>query len=341
MPLDHQTLLTKLRALHDTLRDDLRRHMEITALDEMARATEVRGGDTIYALDARSEEIILPFCDDWGAQTPFLLVMEGLHDADSIVGEGRRLFGCEQISDAQFILICDPIDGTRPLMYDKRSAWMLTGIAPNLGDQTTLQDIEVAMQTELPTRKAGRGDSVWAIRGRGAWAHQENFATGEIRAFTPTPSGAQSVEGGFAMLSKFFIGSKGWLAELEEELMREVLGPPPGGQPQTFDDQYICNGGQLYELMTGRDRFNGDLRPLAHKYLHGAGGAYLCSHPYDLCTELIAREVGVIITDEHGQPLRAPLNVTFPMTWLAYANADIQREIEPVLLPLIERRTAR
>lgn len=329
--MDSNQQLERLRTLHIAMRDHLHAHLKITAVEEMAQATALQGGDTIYALDTKGEEILLPFCEEWGRDTPFLLVAEGLED-------GRQLFGCTRDEDAGFILICDPIDGTRPLMYDKRSAWLLTGIAPNRGPDTNLSDIEVAMQTELPTSKALYADTLWAVRSQGAHAMQQNLMTREIREFTPHPSGATTVEGGYAMFAKFFIGSKGWLAELEEQLMLEVLGPPESGQPQTFDDQYISSGGQFYELMTGRDRFNADLRPLAHDKLHGGGSARLCPHPYDVCTELIARECGVIITDAGGGPLRAPLDVYHPITWIGYANNTIRLQIEPTLLRLLEAR---
>ena len=36
-------------------------------------------------------------------------------------------------ADAEIRLIVDPIDGTRGLMYDKRPAWALAGVAPNKG----------------------------------------------------------------------------------------------------------------------------------------------------------------------------------------------------------------
>lgn len=329
--MDSSQLLDRLRILHFAMRDHLHAHLKTTALEEMSKPTAVQGGDTIYALDTKGEELLLPFCEEWGRATPFLLVAEGLPD-------GRQLMGCNDRTDAQFILICDPIDGTRPLMYDKRSAWLLTGIAPNQGDESNLSHIEIAMQTELPTSKALYAETLWAVRGQGARALSQNLMTQEIREFTPHPSGATTIEGGFAMFAKFFIGSKGWLAELEEQLILEVLGPPCDGQPQTFDDQYISSGGQLYELMTGRDRFNADLRPVAHARLHGGHSTRLCSHPYDVCTELIAREAGVIVTNEVGQPLNAPLDVHYPINWIGYANKTIQAQIEPVLLRLLEAR---
>ena len=72
--------------------------------------------------------------------------------------------------------------------------------------------------------------------------------------------------------------------------------------------------------MAGHDRFVADLRPLFERR-KGRAAPALCCHPYDLCTELIARELGVIVTDERGQPLDAPLDVTSDVTWVGYANA--------------------
>jgi hypothetical protein len=212
---------------------------------------------------------------------------------------------------------------------------MLTGIAPNMGDATNLSHIEVAMQTELVTSRALYSDTLWAVRGGGSFATTHNLMTREKRQWTPQPSRATSIEGGFAMFSKFFPGSKGWLANLEEELLQRVLGAPPDGQPQTFDDQYISTGGQLYELMMGHDRFNADLRPFAHEHLHGGHSTRLCCHSYDMCTELIARESGVVLTNEQGQALQAPLDVESPVTWIGYANKAIQQQIEPALLQLV------
>ena len=326
--LDSTQFLPQLRALHGELRDALHQHVSQTATSEMSAATRFEGGDTIYALDVESEEILLRCCEKWGRHTPFLLICEGLPD-------GRQLFGASDVAGAQFILVCDPIDGTRPLMYDKRSAWLLLGVAPNV-ENPNLGDIEIAWQGELPTSKGGWADAFWAVRGAGASGESLNLYTKETRVLNAKPSGAASIEGGFAMLSKFFVGSKGWLAALEERLVQELLGAPPDGSPLTFDDQYISTGGQFYELFSGRDRFNADLRPVAHRAMWGEVGQRLAAHPYDCCTALIATEAGAILTDEHGEPLRAPLDVETPVAWIGYANAQIRAQVEPVLRRLLD-----
>jgi hypothetical protein len=86
--------------------------------------------------------------------------------------------------------------------------------------------------------------------------------------------------------------------------------------------------------MAGHDRFLADLRPLLHDPAEAI--ARLCCHPYDLCTEHIAREAGVIVTDERGAPLAAPLDTSSRVAWVGYANAALQRSIEPVLQRVLE-----
>ena len=121
--------------------------------------------------------------------------------------------------------------------------------------------------------------------------------------------------------------------------MRGALGPVQPGKAHCFEDQYICTGGQLYELMAGHDRFVADIRPVLEQVLARRGLALgICCHPYDLCTELIARELGVIVTDVHGQPLTAPLDVDADVGWIGYANDAIRRQIEPLLQAALRKR---
>jgi hypothetical protein len=91
--------------------------------------------------------------------------------------------------------------------------------------------------------------------------------------------------------------------------------------------------------MAGHDRFVADLRPLMEQILARRGQALgICCHPYDLCTELIARELGIIVTDVLGAPLQAPLNVEADVAWVGYANAHIRAQIEPLLEAALRKR---
>ena len=81
----------------------------------------------------------------------------------------------------------------------------------------------------------------------------------------------------------------------------------------------------------GHDRFLADLRPLLRPILEQRGWAPgLCCHPYDLCTELVAREAGIEITDEFGHVPNAPLNLASDVCWIGYANRQIRTTVEPL-----------
>jgi hypothetical protein len=236
-------------------------------------------------------------------------------------------------------VIVDPIDGTRGLMYQKRSAWILTGVAPNAGPATSLRDVVLAAQTEVPLVKQHLSDRLWAIRGEGAHAERHDRLRGETRPLRLSPSGAPTIAHGFAMIARFFPGAREELAAIDEEIVRGALGPAQPGKAHCFEDQYICTGGQLYELMAGHDRFVADLRPLLEAPLRARGLRLgICCHPYDLATELIAREAGVIVTDPAGGPLAAPLAIDADVAWVGYANAAIRAQVEPLLQSALRRR---
>ena len=166
-----------------------------------------------------------------------------------------------------------------------------------------------------------------------------NRLTGESAPFVPKPSSAKSVSQGFAMVSRYFPGAREILAEIDEEIIQGALGPVQVGKTHCFEDQYISDGGRLYELMVGHDRFVADLRPQMEKILIRRGLKLgICCHPYDVCTEMLARECGVIITDIQGNQLNAPLNVDADVAWVGYANVHIKKEIEPLLQKALKKR---
>ncbi|NJM06727.1 hypothetical protein HC891_11880, partial [Candidatus Gracilibacteria bacterium] len=218
------------------------------------------------------------------------------------------------------IWLVDPIDGTRGLMYQKRSAWVLTGIAPNRGPRTRLRDIELAVQTEIPLVKQHLSDVLWAHADGPVYAQRYNRVSGETVPITLRPSRATTIAHGFAQISRFFPGAREELAALDEAVVRRVLGPPQAGKAQCFEDQYICTAGQFYELISGHDRYTADLRPLLDAWLAERGRALgICCHPYDLATALIAERAGIVLTDERGAALDAPFDVDANVGWIGYA----------------------
>jgi fructose-1,6-bisphosphatase/inositol monophosphatase family enzyme len=311
-------LLQSLRIIHDRVRDAVVQSCERQSVAELSGVDRVEASDTIYSIDVAAENKFHSLFNELRRRHSLVLIGEGLAEEQQL----------DTASDWRIIV--DPIDGTRGLMYQKRSAWILTGVAPNRGLATSLADIVLAVQTEIPIVKQHLSDQLWAIRGQGVHAERFNRLTGERHSFRPRPSQVKTIAHGFATVSRFFPGAREHLAAIDEEIVQGAVGPAQDAKAQCFEDQYISTGGQLYELIMGHDRFIADIRPLMR--------IGMCCHPYDICTALIAREAGVIVTDAEGQPLQAPLDVNTDVSWVGFANVDIRSQIEPVMQDALRKR---
>lgn len=333
MKVDPASLLPCILRLHERIREAVLNACEREAEENLSEIDRDGSGDTVYAIDAVSEEALVEFLEEEAAaRFPLALVAEGLTEGPMILPRGASE------EDARWRIIVDPIDGTRGLMYQKRSAWILTGAAPNRGPETNLKDIVLAVQTEIPLIKQHLCDVLWCEAGGPVQAIRHNRLTGVSAPLSIRPSRATSIEHGFATVSRFFPGLREILAVIDEEIALGALGPVRAGKAHCFEDQYISTGGQLYELMIGHDRFIADLRPLMEEMLRERGMSLgICCHPYDLCTELIARQAGVIVVDPAGRRIDAPLSVEPELSWAGYCNQAIREQVEPLLQQALAR----
>jgi fructose-1,6-bisphosphatase/inositol monophosphatase family enzyme len=301
-PADLDDARLRLCALGDHVRDLVvgARGMDMAAVEGRTSA------DTIYAIDKVADDTLVAWFE---AHWPDVeLVSEGL-ETPVVVGD-----------DPRWTVIVDSIDGTRGLMYDKRPAWSLAAAAPRGG---SLRDVVAAAMTELPTTKQGLADQISGVRGGGVVAERVDARDGARAALEVRPSRAEDLEHGFAAVAKFFVPGKVALAELETALFTRL------GSRDVFDDEYISSGGQLHELLAGRDRFVADLRPLVDP------DAFAC-HPYDICTAMLLEEVGGVVTDPRGEPLDVPLDTTTSVAWAGYANPALAARIGPILAELVD-----
>ena len=257
MVRDAERLLGRLRRIHAALRDAVVDSCERAGanLESLTAVVGNEAGDTIFALDRVSEEALIEHFDALAREWPMLLVAEGLGET------GRRML--PDGATPEIVVIVDPIDGTRGLMYQKRPGWILTGVAPYRGDATSLADIDrraadrdsagEAAPVGQPVgrrRRAGGGRAAEPAHGRAhadraasvAGARRSSRASASCRASSPDAARI--------------------LAEIDDAIVERVLGELPPGRAVAFEDQYISSAGQLYELMMGHDRWTADLRPL-------------------------------------------------------------------------------
>src|SRR5919206_3925759 len=108
---DPRWLLEPLKRLHERIRAAVVDACERSAVESLAEVErEEEEGDTIYAVDRVSEELIVEFFEREVARaTPLVLIAEGLPHGQVVLPRGTLE------ADAVFRVIVDPIDGTRGL----------------------------------------------------------------------------------------------------------------------------------------------------------------------------------------------------------------------------------
>ena len=325
----HEALRELLCRLGTVCRDAVlasRRGVDVASL---ARVEGQAAGDTIYAVDRIGEEAILEwFRTHWPKCFPVQIVMEGL------VGETCFPEGISA-AETDWKCIIDPIDGTRGIMYDKRSAWALAGIAPQSGNETMLSHIVAAAMTEIPTTRQWRADQFSTTRGGVVIGTSEDVRAGGFATLEAMPSKAVDFAHGFSSLVKFFPEGRTLTAQIEERLWDELIGLNSSESPVVFDDKYICTGGQFYELLMGHDRMVGDLRPLIFRTLDMETS--LVCHPYDCCAALVLQQSGVVFEHPLGGFPDAPLDTESGVAWMAYANQTLASQARPVLTRILEQ----
>lgn len=319
-------LFDSVERLHRALRAAARECI-VRQAEGIAEVSGAGNGDVSYGIDVACEAII----DRWFTENPpdggTVVVCEGL---------GKRVYPSGLNEDAaKWRIIIDPLDGTRHIMYDNRSAWILTGIALNRGEQTSLDDICAAVQTEVPVILQDKGAVLKAVKRQGAELKIYDLDTeNEVKTHVAlAPSSAVTLENGFCVFSNFFPGTKEIISQLEERVLYRLYGAPDENAGLVFSEQYISSAGQLYMLMTGKYRMVADIRALLRGYQKRRGQRLpLCVHPYDLSTALIAQEAGCILQNASGGTLDYSLNLDTNCAWFGYANAKLYKEIQPILL---------
>jgi hypothetical protein len=318
-----ELLREKLCALGGAVRDAVLEGRRRSAAEELSKVAGSGGGDTIYAVDKFGEEAVGEwFRTNWPADMPVQVVMEGI-EGEWCFPEGTAA------AETDWKCIIDPIDGTRGLMYDKRSAWSLAGVAPQRGEETMLSGIVAAAMTEIPVSKQWRADQFSATREGGVRGISFDVLRGGGAELLATPSQARDFRHGFASLAKFFPEGRTLTSQIEERIWDELVGLNASASPEVFDDQYLSTGGQFHELLAGRDRMVGDIRPLVFRALDMDGS--LACHPYDACAWLVLERAGVVFEHPLGGFPDAPLDTESGVAWVGYANTALAAAMRPVL----------
>jgi len=301
-------LVTDLAA---TLREEVLPHLGGHA--GRAHSGEAEGGDVTFQIDEHAEARMESFLAVRAPEVAFYSEDRGL-----VSPEGDR---------AEWVLVVDPIDGTRPALAGLESC-CISVAAARLDDEPTMGDVQVGCVMEL---KSGQG----FIAERGAGLEPAaNLSTNRT-------------------LERMFwtYGFRGRPARALVEVLAELIDRSSVGGgtfdlgSATFDLTRIATG-QLDAYVEPGPRMIDDVPAIRADFERVGGGSILNNSPYDLAAATIClEEGGAVVTDAYGEPLAArPLlgsEHEFQMSCVAAANRELHSAICAEIDAGIERLRAR
>jgi myo-inositol-1(or 4)-monophosphatase len=267
------------------------------------------GGDVTFAIDEHAEAFLEQFLERKGPEIAFYSEDRGLVEPAG--------------GEAHWVLVVDPIDGTRPAMAGFESACVSVALAP-LDGEPTMGDVVAGSIVEI---KSGAG--FHAVRGEG---------------LDPPPELSANAD-----LSRLFwtYGLRGRPARETIEVLAELIDASSVGGgtfdlgSATYDMTRIATG-QLDAYVEPGPRIVADVPGMRERFERVGGGAVLNNSPYDLAAAVLClNEAGAVVTDAYGSTLAdRPLlgsGEEYQMSCVASANAELHRR----LLDAVEAGIAR
>ena len=254
------------------------------------------GGDVTFAIDERAETFLEDFL---GREAPDV----------AFYSEDRGLV--EPAGEARWVLVVDPIDGTRPAIAGFEAACVSVALA-ELDGEPAMADVIAGSIVEIKS-----GVAFHAVRGEGL----EPSAT-----LSPNTD-----------VSRMFwtYGLRGRPARATIEVLAELIDASSVGGA-TFDlgsatyDMTRIATGQLDAYVEPGPRIVADVPGMREEFRQVGNGAVLNNSPYDLAAAVLCLdEAGAIVSDAYGEPLGAkPLlgsGEQFQMSCVAAANRELHR----------------
>jgi fructose-1,6-bisphosphatase/inositol monophosphatase family enzyme len=284
-------------------------------------------GDVTFGLDLPSEEHITAWLDEVARREPLSLLTEDSgwrHRGPDGRGGARVLDGFDHGGPR---IAIDPVDGTRNLMADLRSAWSVVAFAPPGAREPRLSECEGGIVSELPGTLAARfrrlvSDGRTCTLELCALEEERVLATRALRV-----DADDRPDHGYFPFFRYEPAQRPAIARLEAEFFGRLVRAEGADARSIYDDQYISSAGQLVLLALGRYRMVVDPRELVRRRLGAAG---VTSKPYDLAGAVVcARAAGVVLTTPEGDALDFPIDATTAVGYAGYANEATRRRLEP------------
>lgn len=298
-------------------------------LAPLARAVRQGAGDVTYAIDELVEHAILEWLEETAAQRPLSLLTEDsgwMHRGPGPHG-ARELAGFDHGGPR---IALDPIDGTRNLMADMRSAWTVVSFAPAGPREPRLADLSLGIVAELPDSRAARFRVLSASGSQPARLELRELSSDALVSARELRADAEArVDHGYFPFFRYAPDQRPALAHIEAEFFARLERHEGADLRHVFDDQYISNAGQLVQLALGTYRSICDVRGwLAARQ----GAKVITSKPYDVAGAIfVARAAGCVLEGPLGAALDFPLDVVTPVDFIGFANRPTAARLRPHL----------
>jgi len=337
---DWSTWQPRLRELCDEIRRRTRRVLldALAAGDARAidRPAGQGAGDLTFGLDLPSERSILEWARRWGARAPLSVMTEdagwrhlgpgGRPAPDGGDGRPRELPDFDHGGPR---IAFDPVDGTRNLMADLRSAWTVVSFAGAGSSAPTLEELSGGMLSEIPPSRVERPRLFHAHRGQGSLTLEDGERSRRLRV-----DDDDRVDHGYFPIFRYEPARRPAIASLEAEFFRRIAEAEGADLRSVYDDQYISNGGHLVQLVLGTYRMIVDPRALVGER---AGRPTVTSKPYDVAGAILcAREAGAVVRAADGGELDFPIDTETPVHFAGWANEATRARLERHWLATLE-----
>jgi myo-inositol-1(or 4)-monophosphatase len=278
-----------------------------------AHAGAADGGDVTFAIDERAEARMEAFLAERAPEIAFYSEDRGMVSAAG--------------GSADWVLVVDPIDGTRPALAGLESCCVSVAAA-RLDSEPTMGDVEVGVVVELKS-----GASFVAERGAGL----------EPAARLSDNRSLDRMLWTYGLRGRPVLALMEVLAEIVD--VSSVGGASFDLGSATWDMTRIATG-QLDAYIEPGPRIVDDVPGMRKEFERVGHGAILNNSPYDLAAAaLCLEEAGAIVTDAYGQSLSArPLlgsSHEFQISCVTAATPDLHTAICEKLDAGMERLIAR
>lgn len=286
-------------------------------------------GDVTYAIDERTEAVVDRWFRDVARERPLSLLTEDTgwrHLGPGRDGGVDELGGFDHGGPR---IALDPIDGTRNLMADLRSAWTVVSFARAGAGEPRLRDLTLGIVSEIPDTRAALYRRLSASGGPCELELRRLDGDEPVRRRELLPDGDARVDHGYFPFFRYSPAQRPALARIEARFFELAQQREGAELRHVFDDQYISNSGQLVLLALGTYRTIADLRGWLAR---ASGLAAVTSKPYDVAGAILcARAAGCVVEGPRGAELDFAIDVSTPVDFVGYVNAATRARLAPLL----------